>query len=106
MTGWLGPEYVELQKERMDKIKNNFRYRVIVAEGDDVFFGATYCEYRWCPREHFNDKTFFVYGSKVAFANFDHDECMVTVIDQGEVAESQCLLFDLFWRFVAIEVPP
>ncbi len=104
VTGWLGAEHVAAQKARMDKIKNNFSYRVIVAEGDDVFFGADYCEYRWCPKEHFNDKTFFIYGSKVGFANFDNDDCVVTVIDQKEVADSQRLLFDLFWRFVAIEI--
>lgn len=100
---WLGEDYRKVQVERMIKIKDRYTFRVIVEHGDNVFFGATYCEYRWFPHDLFNHKTFYVYGSKVAFVNFDNDDVNVIVIDDQDIATSQLLLFNLAWEHIAIE---
>lgn len=98
----LGADKVEEQKTRMEKIANNYRYRVIVEEGDNTFFGADYCEYKWLPREHFNDSTLFVFGSYFAVVDFS-SEVEVLVIDNQKVADSQKLFFSQVWENMAVE---
>lgn len=93
----LGPDYVEMHKSRMSKIKKNINYRVIVEEGDDTFFGADYAHYRWLSKEQFNDKTIFVYGSKVGIVNFDND-ITVILIDQEEFAGTLRMLMENMWE--------
>lgn len=99
----LGADYVALQKKRMEKIKNNYTYRVIVKEGDDTFFGAAYCDYKWLPEKHFNEKTFFVFGSIFAIVDFEND-IDILIIDSQDVADSQKLLFNGVWDTIA-QVP-
>lgn len=84
----LGADYLKMHVERMLKIKDRFTYRVVVKEGDESFLGSTYCDYKWLPSEGFNDKTIFVYGSKVAFVNFDNDDVVVIVLDQPDTAQT------------------
>lgn len=93
----LGADFVKSQQERMDKIKGNFTYRVIFGEGDDVFFGADYCEYRWISSKFFNTTAIFIFGDKVGFASFADNDVEVIVIEQADVAETQRHLFDFFW---------
>ncbi len=98
----LGSEYVEMHKARMSKIKNNINYRVIVEEGDATFFGSDYAHYRWLPKEQFNDKTIFVYGSKVGIVNFEGD-LTVILIDQDDFADTLRILMKNMWEHNAKE---
>ncbi len=98
----LGSDYVEMHKARMSKIKANINYRVIVEEGDATMFGSDYAHYRWLPKEQFNDKTIYVYGSKVGLVNFDND-ITVVLIDQQEFADTMRMLFDNMWNMNAKE---
>ena len=98
----LGAEAVAEQKARMQKIKNNYQYRVIVEEGDSTFFGADYCEYKWLPKKHFNDSTLFVFGSYFSVVDFSND-VEILIIDNQKVADSQKLFFEQVWDNVAVE---
>ncbi|WP_306261327.1 helix-turn-helix transcriptional regulator [Pararhizobium sp. IMCC21322] len=102
VIGALGADFVKVQQERMlalkDKKPNQFRYRVIFAEGDGTFFGASYCEYRWINPEHFNDTATFVYGDKVGIATFENNDVMVVVIKNAGFAESLKKQFSLQWQ--------
>jgi len=98
----LGLEYVEMHKACMEKIRNNFNYRVIVEEGDDTFFGSGYASYRWLPKEQFNDKTIFVYGAKVGIVNFEGD-ITVILIEQEAFADTLRLLMENMWNQSARE---
>ena len=104
MSG-LGPEYVAMHKERMSKIQDRFTYRVIVEQGDNTMFGADYAEYRWVPKEQFNDKTIFVYGPYVALVNFDGD-LTVTSIHQREFADTMRQLMLNSWDNAEIPNDP
>lgn len=104
VTKWLGDDYVEMHKSRMIKIKDNYNYRIIVEDGDKVFFGSNFCEYRWFPKEYFNDKTIYIFGEKVGFVNFQDKEIEVIAFNQSEFAECQKLFFDLAWNHLAIKV--
>ena len=103
---WLGERNRRVHVKRMQEIKDRYRFRIIVEHGDSVCFGADYCEYRWFPPDLFNDKTVYVFGSKVGFVNFDNDNVHVILLDQAEIAQTQRLLFDLAWDHVAEDIPP
>jgi len=98
----LGVDYVEMHKARMSKIKANFNYRVIVEEGDATFFGSDYAHYRWLPKEKFNNKTIFVYASKVGLVNFE-DDITVILIDQLDFADTMRLFLENIWSLIARE---
>ncbi len=100
----LGSDFLKMHIARMQKAKDNFRFRVIVEEEDTSYLGNTYCEYKWFPTERFNDKTIYTYGDKLAFVNFE-GEVMVTLFDQKELADTMRFYFDLAWDSVAMEPP-
>lgn len=100
---WLGTEFLKMHKHRMLKIKDNFQFRVVVKDGDNSFLGSDYCSYRWFPENLFNDKTIFMYGTKVAFLTFEENSLEIIVLNQRELAESQILFFNLAWNYVAID---
>ncbi len=93
----LGADFVKTQQERMYKIKNNFTYRVIFAEGDGVFFGDSYCQYRWISSKFFNETAIFIYGNKVGFATFKNNDVSVVVHEQADIAETLRNTFDFYW---------
>ncbi len=103
VIGALGDEFVKLQQERMLALKakkpNQFLYRVIFAEGDGTFFGASYCEYRWINQQHFIDDTAtFVFGDKVGVATFSENDVHVVVIENAGFAASLKKQFGLQWQ--------
>lgn len=102
VIGALGADYVQIQQERMMKLKakrpDQYTYKVIFAEGDATFFGDTYCEYRWINPEHFNETATFVYGDKVGLATFRNNDVDVVVIKNAGFAESQKKQFGLLWQ--------
>lgn len=105
VTKWLGEDYLKMHVERMLTVTTPFNFKVVVKEGDSVFFGLQYCTYKWFPETLFNDKTIYIYGNKVAFITFKKDDVEVIVIDQEELAECQRLFFDLAWNYIAMETP-
>ena len=99
----LGQEFLNMHVDRMIKIKDRFRFRVVVKEGDDSFLGSTYCEYKYLPSERFHDKTTFIYGSKTAFLNFDNDDVTVIVLDQPDNADQMRHFYEWSWSNEAIK---
>jgi len=97
VTNALGADFVKLQQKRMEKIKANFTYRVIFAEGDGVFFGDSYCKYRWISSKFFNETAIFIYGEKVGFATFKDNDVCVVVHDDANIAETLRNTFDFYW---------
>lgn len=100
---WLGEDFLKKHVERMLPIQDQYKYRVIVQEKDKSFLGASYCEYKWFPKNLFNDKTIFIYGDKISFITFLKNDIEILVLNQKELAESQKLFFNLAWDYVAME---
>ncbi len=101
VTGALGEDFIALQQKRMEKIKKNYRYRVIFAEGDKVFFGANYCEYRWIPSKFFNNTALYIFGDTVAFATFSNNSAETLSIEQANIADTQRHFFEFFWNIAS-----
>lgn len=96
----LGDDYVALQKARMDKIKDRYTFQVIVEEGDSLFFGAKYCDYKWLKSDLFLKETFYVFGDTVAFIDFSNP-LTITVIEHEGIANSHRVLFSMAWKHEA-----
>lgn len=99
---WLGEDFYKMHADRMDKISKNFTFRIIVQEGNQQFIARDFAEYRWFPKERFNDRTLYCYGDKLAFLNFTKDNVRIMVMEQAEVAASFRELFKIAWDNVAI----
>lgn len=101
MIQWLGSEWYEAHAQRMATIKNNFTFRVIVRQGDQQMIGSRFAAYRWFPEDLFHDQTFYAYGGKLAFINFEENDVRVLVLDQAEFTDSFRVLFDIAWENAA-----
>ena len=93
----IGSDYVEMHKDRMNKIKENFDYKVIVEEGEKTFFGSDYCEYRWMPSDLFINSSAYIYGNKYAIVNYS-DPVTIMLISNKNFTEAQKKVFNLVWE--------
>ena len=98
---WLGNEFYEMHRARMGVLKN-FKFKIIIEEGDEQFIATGFAEYRWFPKDRFNERTLYCYGGKLAFLNFSKDNVRILVMQQEEIADSFRELFNIAWENVAI----
>ncbi len=101
----MGPERWENHTKRMTEKKNVMDVRIIVKEGDWNFPAKAYSQYKWFPKELFNDKSFYSYHDRLAFLNFKNDDLEVIIIKQPAFAEGYKTLFLIAWEHFAITPP-
>ena len=102
-TQWLGEDWYAMHAQRMAAIKNNFKLKIVIRKGDRSLIASGFAEYRWFPEEMFHDKTIYCYGDKIAFMNFMEDDLRILVLQQGEIADSFRILFNIAWTSVAVK---
>lgn len=102
---WLGEEWYAMHSERMKALGSKIDVRITAEEGNHLFIANSFAEYRWFPNELFNDKSFYSYGSKLAFITFGDEDVIVRVFDDTDFAEGFRILFNIAWDRVAI-LPP
>lgn len=98
---WLGTDFYKMHAERMFKIKDRINAKIIVEETETNFIAGNFAEYRGFPKENFNDKTIYIYSSKVAFFTFTEDNVSIRAFDNNELAVSMRVLFGIAWDKVA-----
>jgi len=81
---WLGTSYYE-----------------IVEEGENNFIAKGFAEYRWFPKEMFNNKTIYIFNNQVAFFTFKDDDVSIRVFKNAELGASMKVLFNIAWEKVA-----
>jgi len=102
---WLGKEWYENHAQRMSTLAN-INFKITAEEGDQNFIGSAFAEYKWWPKELFDERSFYVLNSKLAFLNFMEDEVEITVLHSAEFSRGFKILFDIAWDRVAIKPPP
>jgi hypothetical protein len=102
---WLGEEWFQMHSERMRTLGNKIDYRITAKEGTTNFISSAFAEYRWFPAELFNEQSFYAYGNKLAFVNFDEDDVRVSVLENRAFADGFRVLFNIAWDKVAM-IPP
>ncbi|HEU4838114.1 MAG TPA: helix-turn-helix domain-containing protein [Micavibrio sp.] len=102
---WMRPDLWENHTRRMLEAKKVMDVRIITKEGDWNFPTKAYSQYKWFPKERFNDKSFYSYHDRLAFINFKQDDVEIILIKQPAFAEGYRSLFLVAWDNFAI-VPP
>lgn len=98
---WLGHDFYKMHAERMDKIKDNFNFKIIIEDGDDAYIAGSFATYKWFPKNRFNEKTLYCFGDKLAFLDFTKDNVRILVMQQPDIASSFRELFKIAWENVA-----
>lgn len=98
---WLGTSFYEMHSKRMSDLKDKPEIKIIVEEGESNFIATGFAEYRWFPKEMFNNKTIYVVGDKIGFFTFKEDDVSIRVLSNAELAASMRVLFNIAWDKVA-----
>lgn len=98
---WVGEKWYGMHAERMYGIRQQLDFRVIVKEGEKLFIGKRFAEYRYFPAELFNERMIYMYGNKIAFLTLSEGEARIVVLHQEEITDSFRVLFDISWEQVA-----
>lgn len=93
-----------LAHQRRMKELGNFTMRCLICEGDYNFTAGDYCSYRWTPKALFEAVSFYVYGDKLAFLNFEGDSIDIHVIHHKKIADSFRKQFSQQWA-AALVIP-
>lgn len=100
-TKWMGKERWENHCQRMTARKECIDCRTMLKEGDNYFPSAAWTDYKWFPEEIFSDKTFYSYGSKLAFLQFFDHDMEVIIMDNADFTEGYNNLFLIAWNSIA-----
>jgi|GEM_PF-807327 len=105
LVKWAGNQWYKQHAKRMTAIKENYHFRVIVEEDEKNLIGQEFVTYGWIPKDKFNDKTIYIYGSNVAFLIFDNNDLNIILIRNKDIAKSQRILFNSVWENLASMEP-
>ncbi len=96
LVRWAGEDFYNAHAARMQSIKTRYSIRCIVKEGEGNLIGSGFAEYRAIPATKFHDKTFYVFGERVAFFTFGN-ELLIKVMRGQDLADSMRVLFNFAW---------
>jgi len=99
----LGKEKYDAHSKRMMSLSDSLDVKITVKEGDRNFISESFAEYKWVPENMFNEKSFYVFGDKIAFMNFEDDpqKSRVLVLKHKDFSEGFRVLFNIAWNNVA-----
>lgn len=95
---WLGADWYAAHVERMKPILETIDFKVTAKEGDMNFIGSDFAEYRWVPEEVWNEQSFYAYGDRIGFLNFEEKDVEIFVLKQKQFAKSFRFLFNIAWQ--------
>jgi transcriptional regulator with XRE-family HTH domain len=95
----MNDDFLAVHMARMEKLKN-YNMRCLIEEGNQDFTANNYCEYRWTSRDQFRPVTFYAYGNKIAFIQFDVpvDAPMIVVLQSKVITDAFRVQFEGMWR--------
>lgn len=98
----LGQERYDSHAKRMYELGDKIQVKITSRKGDTNFISKSFAEHRWVSEELFNNKSFYVYGDKIAFMSYDDEnEARVLVLKHPEFAQGFRILFNIAWEHVA-----
>ncbi len=100
---YLGEDWYITHSERMQEFRDNFDFKVSVNEGEGQFIGKDFVEYRWFPKEIFNQQSFYAYGDRLAFLNFTDTDILINVVRNQDFADGFRALFNIAWKHVSVK---
>lgn len=99
----LGTEWCQQHGNRMIDVKDNYTFRALAEEQDDLLIGQSYIQYKWFPEALFNDRAFYCYGGKLAFMDFQENDVSIWVLNHTAFADGFRTLFQISWNHVGTD---
>lgn len=96
-VNFLTPEWFAAHSQRMKDISDNFTFKITCREGDYNFISRDFAEYRWLPAKIWNQHSYYAYGDKIAFLNFDKGDVEILVVRHAPFAKTHKFLFNIVW---------
>ncbi len=95
---YLGEDwYYNTHVPRMREVLDGSIPKILVQEGQYNFIGRQFAEYRWLPKKIWHPNSFYSYGDRIGFLNFDNNDIQIHVIRHRKFAETFRFLFNLVW---------
>lgn len=101
---WLGADWFKMHSERMADLGDKIRFKITAEEGNHNLISSAFAEYRWFPKELFNEQCIYAYGNKLAFINFSPEDILIRVLEDKGFSEGFRVLFNIAWDNVAIPI--
>ncbi len=101
---WLGEDWFNLHANRMKELGDKISFKITAEEGTTNLISSKFAEYRWFPKDLFNQQSIYAYGNKLAFITFSEDDVTVRVLENKEFTEGFRILFNIAWDSVAIKI--
>lgn len=95
---WLGEEWMEHHSKRMAALGDKIIFKITAREGDYNFISRQFAEYRWVSINTWNQHSYYAYGDKIAFINFDNDNVDILVLTHPHFSKTHKFLFNLVWN--------
>lgn len=89
-------EFSDYHMNRMVALKN-YKFRILVEEGDHSTVSSKYAEYRWIPSRYHGSVPIYGYGDKVALLDLKGNP-VIQIIDNKNMAQGLKSEFDELWR--------
>lgn len=102
---WMGPIKWKKHVGRMTKDQSLMDVKILIKDGDLNRPASAYSEYKWIPEEFFNDNSFYSYGDKLAFLDFEDDDVIITIMQHAKFAQGYRALFKIAWDHFAKPLP-
>lgn len=102
---WLGEDWFHMHSDRMKGLGDKIDFRITAEEGSTALISSGFAEYRWFPKELFNQQSIYAYENKLAFLTFKDDDVIIRILDNKEFADGFRILFNIAWETVAIKIP-
>lgn len=99
---WLGVEWNTAHAERMAKLVERINFKITCQKGSTDFIGNRHAEYRWVRDELWNERSFYAYGDKIGFLDFEEESVEIFVLKQRQFADSFRTLFQVAWEYATI----
>lgn len=98
----LGQDWQDFHVERMSRHLDKFTFKITTRKGEYNFISRGFAEYRWVPENVWNQHSYYAYGDKVAFLNFDNNDINILVLKHAHFAKTHKFLFNLVWDHYSI----
>lgn len=102
---WLGEEWFHMHSDRMAELEGHINFKITAEEGNKNLISSDFAEYRWFPKEHFDDQCIYAYGDKLGFVNFKEEKVFIRVLQDKSFSNGFRVLFNIAWEKVAIKIP-
>ena len=100
----MGQEKHKAHSDRMSLIGDKVDIKITAKRGELNLISNSFAEYRWVPERLFNEKSFYAYGDKLAFLNFDGENSRVLVLSNAEFSNGFRVLFNVAWENIAEKI--